>query len=75
MRKESKETERERERVCVCALVETNDSVDQHPQTAWERETHLATIDSRHLSSISDDFGERSEMMFLTVGLMFGSDI
>jgi hypothetical protein len=28
----SGETERERAFVCVCALIETNDSVDQHPQ-------------------------------------------
>ncbi len=45
------ETERERECVCVCVgvLIETDDSVDQHPQTAWDRETHLAINDSRHL--------------------------
>ena len=45
------ERQRERERVCVCVrvLIETDDSVDQHPQTAWDKETHLAIIDSRHL--------------------------
>jgi hypothetical protein len=48
--KESKVAERQRERECVCVrvLIETN-SVDQHPQTAWDKETHLAIIDSRHL--------------------------
>ncbi len=42
--KESKvaERQRERERVCVRVLVKTDGSVDQHPQTAWDRETHLA---------------------------------
>ncbi len=57
MGKESKvaerqrERERERERVCVCVrvLIETDDSVNHHPQTAWDRETHLAINDSRHL--------------------------
>jgi hypothetical protein len=51
--KESKVAERQRERECVCVcvrvLIETNDSVDQHPQTVWDKETHLAIIDSRHL--------------------------
>jgi hypothetical protein len=77
VRKESKQTERQREResACVCVLVDTDDSVGQHPQTSWDIETHLATIDRRHLWSISKDFWERSEMMFLMVGLMFGSDI
>ncbi len=47
----SGETERERVCVCVCVrvLIETDDSVAQHPQTAWDRETHLAINDSRHL--------------------------
>ncbi len=51
VRKESKVAERQRERVCVCVrvLIETDDSVDQHPQTAWDKETHLVIIDSRHL--------------------------
>ncbi len=53
MGKESKVAERQREResVCVCVrvLIKTDDSVDQHPQTAWDRETHLATNDSQHL--------------------------
>ncbi len=40
--------ETERDRVCVCVLIETDDSVDQHPQTL---------------------------LRFLTVGLLFGSDI
>ena len=49
--KESKVAERQRERVCVCVrvLIETDDSVDQHPQTAWDKETHLIIIDSQHL--------------------------
>ena len=49
--KESKVAERQREResVCVRVLIETDDSIDQHPQTAWDKETHLAIIDSRHL--------------------------
>jgi hypothetical protein len=49
--KESKVAERQRERVCVCVrvLIETDDRVDQHPQTAWDKETHLAIIDSQHL--------------------------
>jgi hypothetical protein len=42
VRKESKVAERQRERVCVRVLVKTDGSVDQHPQTAWDRETHLA---------------------------------
>ncbi len=45
----SGETERERKRVCVRVLIKTDDSVDQHPQTVWDKETHLAIIDSRHL--------------------------
>jgi hypothetical protein len=51
MGKESKVAERQREResVCVQVLIETDDSVDQHPQTAWDKETHLAIIDSQHL--------------------------
>jgi hypothetical protein len=28
--------------VCVRVLVDTDGSVDQHPQTTWEEETHLA---------------------------------
>jgi hypothetical protein len=42
--KESEVAERQRERECVCVrvLVETDGSVDQHPQTAWDKETHLA---------------------------------
>jgi hypothetical protein len=44
----SGETERERERVCA-SVDKTDDSIDQHPQTAWDKETHLAIIDSRHL--------------------------
>ena len=49
--KESKVVERQRESVYVCVrvLIETDDNVDQHPQTAWDKETHLAIIDSRHL--------------------------
>jgi hypothetical protein len=49
--KESKVAERhgERESVCVQVLIETDGSNDQHPQTAWDKETHLAIIDSRHL--------------------------
>ncbi len=45
------ETERERASacVCVCVLVDANDSVGQHPQTSWDRETHLVIIDGRHL--------------------------
>jgi hypothetical protein len=35
--------------VCVRVLIETDDSVNQHPQTAWDKETHLAMNDSRHL--------------------------
>ncbi len=46
MGKESKVAERQREReresMCVRVLVETNGSVDQRPQTAWDTETHLA---------------------------------
>jgi hypothetical protein len=51
MGKESKVAERQRESVCVCVrvLIETDDSVDQHPQTVWDRETHLAINDSQHL--------------------------
>jgi hypothetical protein len=52
MGRESKVAERQRERVCVCVcvrvLIETDASVNQHPQTAWDKET-LAIIDSRHL--------------------------
>jgi len=53
--KESKvgERQRERERECVCVcvrvLIETDDIVDQHPQTTWDKETHLVFFDSRHL--------------------------
>jgi hypothetical protein len=56
-------------------LIKTDDSVDQHPQTAWERETHLAINDSRHLWLISEDVWDFALMRFLTVGLLFGSDI
>ncbi len=71
------ERERERERVCVCVrvLIETDDSVDQHPQTAWDRETHLAINDSRHLWLISEDVWDFAKMRFLAVGLLLGSDI
>jgi hypothetical protein len=49
--KESKVAERQRESMCVCVrvLIGADDSVDQHPQTAWDRETHLAINDSWHL--------------------------
>jgi hypothetical protein len=49
--KETKVAERQRERVCVCVrvLIESDDSGDQHPQTAWDKETHLAIIYSPHL--------------------------
>ncbi len=40
--KESEVAERQRESVCVRVLVKTDGSVDQHPQTAWDKETHLA---------------------------------
>jgi hypothetical protein len=42
--KESKVAERQRERevVCVRVLVDTDGSIDQHPHTTWEEETHLA---------------------------------
>ncbi len=55
--KESKQTERqwESEHVCVCVLVGAEDSIGRHPQTAWDRETHLVIIDGRHLWSISED--------------------
>ncbi len=57
VRKESKQTERQRERehVCVCVLVDAEDSIGRHPQTAWDRETLLVIIDGRHLWSISED--------------------
>jgi hypothetical protein len=43
--KESQVGERQRERICVCVqvLVETKDSVDQHPQTTWG-EKHMKHI-------------------------------
>jgi hypothetical protein len=46
----SGETERERECVCLCVqvLIGADDSIDQHPQTVWDRETHLAINDSQH---------------------------
>jgi hypothetical protein len=43
------ETERESKRVCVCVLVDAKDSVGRHPQTVWDRETHLVIIDGQHL--------------------------
>jgi hypothetical protein len=61
--------------VCVRVLIETDDSVDQHPQTAWDRETHLAINDSWHLGLISEDVWDFVLLRFLTVGLLFGSDI
>ncbi len=75
--KESKVAERQRESVCVCVrvLIETDGSIDQHPQTAWDRETHLAINNSRHLLLISEDVWDFTKMRFLTVGLLFGSDI
>jgi hypothetical protein len=47
-REGSKVAERQRERVCVCVrvLVETADSVDQHPQTTWV-EKHMGNIFKR----------------------------
>jgi hypothetical protein len=44
-RERSKVAERQRERECVCVrlLVETADSVDQHPQTTWV-EKHMGNI-------------------------------
>ncbi len=47
--REQTDGETERERACVCVLVNTDDSIGQHPQTSWDRETHLAIIDRRHL--------------------------
>ena len=47
--REQTDGETERERACVCALVDTDDSISQHPQTSWDRETHLAIIDGLHL--------------------------
>jgi hypothetical protein len=61
--------------VCVQMLIKTDDSVDQHPQTAWDRETHLATNDNQHLRLISEDVWDFAKMRFLTVGLLLGSDI
>jgi hypothetical protein len=58
----------------VRVLIKTDDSVDQHPQTAWDRETHLATNDNRHLWLISGDVWDFAKMRFLTVGLLLGSD-
>ncbi len=51
MGKESKVEERQREIECVCVrvLIRTDDSVDQHPQTAWDRETHLVINYCQHL--------------------------
>jgi hypothetical protein len=45
---EREQTDGER-RVCVCVLVNAEDSVGRHPQTGWDRETHLVIIDGRHL--------------------------
>ena len=61
--------------MCVRVLIKTDDSVDQHPQTAWDRETHLAINDRRHLGLISEDVWEFALMRFLTVGLLFSSEI
>ena len=47
--REQTDGETERERVCVCVLVSAEDSVGRHPQTVWDRETHLVIIDGRHL--------------------------
>ncbi len=46
---EREQTDGETEREQVCVLVDTEDSVGRHPQTAWDRETHLVIIDGRHL--------------------------
>jgi len=42
-RKKQGSGETERESVCMRALVETADSVDQHPQTTWV-EKHMGNI-------------------------------
>ncbi len=47
--REQTDGERERACVCVCVLVDAEDSVGRHPQTAWDRETHLVIIDGRYL--------------------------
>jgi hypothetical protein len=47
--REQTDGETERERACVCVLVDTDDSVGQHPQTSWDIETHLATIDRQQI--------------------------
>ena len=47
--REQTDRETKRERACVCVLVDAEDSVGRHPQTAWDRETYLVTIDGRHL--------------------------
>jgi len=76
--KQSKVTERQRERqrVCVQVLVKTHNSVDQHPQQHQrERNTSVAINDCRHLWSISEEVWEFALMRFLTVGLLFSSDI
>ena len=52
MKKESKVAERQRERggVCVRVLVDTDGSVDQHPQTARGKKKHIRHFnDGRHL--------------------------
>ncbi len=70
------ETERESVCVCVCecwskpttALVNIHNSIR-------ERNTSVAINDCRHLWSISEEVWEFALMRFLTVGLLFSSDI
>ncbi len=69
-------TERERACVCVCVrwLKPTTASISIH-NSVRERNTSVAINDCLHLWSISEDVWEFALMRFLSVGLLFSSDI
>jgi hypothetical protein len=53
-------------------LIETDDNVDQHPQTAWDKETHLAAGIFDQLASFGEIWLGWS---FSRLICYFGSDI
>ncbi len=76
--KESKVAERQKgsERVCVCVhwSKPTTSSISIH-NSVGERNTSMAITDCRHLWLISEDVWEVALLRFLTVSLLFSSNI
>ncbi len=68
------ETERERACVCVCWSAPRIASVNIHKQRGIEKHIWLQLMDGI-FDQLEKIFWERSEMVFLTVDLIVGSDI